>query len=99
MAFLNQFSTYFTAEERATELYALWSAIGVNTEKAILEEQQKLNDSQTDINSFDEDTMRSWLAFFLYKTPYRTSCKCNITVTLKSDTGLTHIPKYTILLS
>jgi len=97
MAFLNQFSTYFTEEERRTELYALWSAIGVNTEKAILEEQQRLNDSQTDINSFDEDTMRSWLAFFLHKTPFRTSCKCNITVTLKSDTGLTHIPKYTVL--
>ena len=97
MSFLNQFSTYFTDEEKGTELYALWSAIGVNTEKAILEEQQKLNDSQTDINSFDEDTMRSWLAFFLHKTPYRTSCKSSLTVTLKSDTGLTHIPKYTIL--
>lgn len=99
MGFLQQFSTYFTPEERKTELYALWSAIGVNCEKAILEEQQKLNDSQTDINSFDEDTMRSWLAFFLHKTPYRTSAKCALTVTLKSDTGLTHIPKYTTLKS
>ena len=97
MGFLQQFSTYFTPEQRQTELYALWSAIGVNTEKAILEEQQRLNDSQTDINSFDEDTMRSWLAFFLHKTPYRTSAKCALTVTLKSNTGLTHIPKYTYL--
>ena len=99
MAFLQQFSTYFTPEERQTELYALWSAIGVNAEKAILEEQQKLNDSQTDINSFDEDTMRSWLAFFLHRTPYRTSAKAALTVTLKSNTGLTHIPKYTTLKS
>ena len=99
MGFLQQFSTYFTPEERKTELYALWSAIGVNAEKAILEEQQKLNDSQTDINSFDEDTMRSWLAFFLHRTPYRTSAKAALTVTLKSDTGLTHIPKYTTLKS
>ena len=97
MGFLQQFSTYFTAEEKKTELYALWSAIGTNTEKAILEEQTKLNNSQIDINSFDEDTTRSWLAYFLHKTPYRTSAKCSLTVTLKSNTGLTHIPKYTVL--
>ena len=39
MAFLNQFSTYFTAQERETELYQLWSTIGANMEKSILEEK------------------------------------------------------------
>ena len=95
MSFLNQFSTYFDSQEKDTELYALWSAIGVNTEKAILEEQNKINAEFTDINNFSEDTMRSWLAFFLQKIPYRTSATTQVTVSLKSTNAkITTIPKY-----
>lgn len=97
MSFLNQFSTHFSDEQKETELYALWSAIGVNTEKALLEEQNRLNATMTDINSFDEDTIRSWLAFFLHRTPFRTSCKVSLTATLVSDSQMTVIPEGTIL--
>ena len=94
MSFLNQFSTYFDSQERQTELYALWSAIGVNMEKAFLEEQNKLNAELTDINNFSDDTMRSWLAFFLQKIPYRTSATSQVTVALNGNYRLTKIPKY-----
>ncbi len=95
MGFLNQFATYFDSQEKETELYALWSAIGVNMEKAILEEQNKINAEFTDINNFSEDTMRSWLAFFLQKIPYRTSATTQVTVSLVSENAkITRIPKY-----
>ena len=95
MSFLNQFATYFDAQERETELYALWSAIGVNMEKAILEEQNRLNAEFTDINNFSEDTMRSWLSFFLQKIPYRTTATTQVTVSLKTDySKITQINKY-----
>ena len=95
MGFLNQFATYFDSQEKETELYALWSAIGVNMEKAILEEQNKINAEFTDINNFSEDTMRSWLAFFLQKIPYRTSATTQVTVSLASENAkITRIPKY-----
>lgn len=95
MGFLNQFSTYFDSQEKETELYALWSAIGVNMEKAILEEQNKINAEFTDINNFSEDTMRSWLAFFLQKIPYRTSATTQVTVSLaNTNAKITRIPKY-----
>ncbi len=94
MSFLNQFSTYFDSQERLTELYALWSSIGVNTEKAFLEEQNRINAELTDINNFSDDTMRSWLAFFLQKIPYRTSATTQVTVSLNGNYRLTKIPKY-----
>lgn len=95
MGFLNQFSTYFDSQEKETELYALWSAIGVNMEKAFLEEQNKINAEFTDINNFSEDTMRSWLAFFLQCIPYRTSATTQVTVSIASeDSKITRIPKY-----
>lgn len=85
MAFLSQFSKYFSGQERETELYALWSSIGVNTEKAILEELEKVNTEMTDINSFTEDTLRSWLAFFLQKIPYRTTATTQVTTQLNNE--------------
>ncbi len=99
MGFLNQFASYFTPQERDTELYNVWSAIGVNMEKAFLEEQNKLNAEMSDINSFSEDTMRSWLAFFLQKIPYRTTATCQVTVNLHTPPSgdppkLTTINKY-----
>ena len=95
MGFLNQFSTYFDSQEKQTELYALWSAIGVNMEKAFLEEQNKINAEFTDINNFSDNTMRSWLAFFLQKIPYRTSATSQVTVSIISeDSKITRIPKY-----
>lgn len=106
MSFLPQFSKYFSPEERATELYQLWSMIGVNTEKAILEELERINTEMTDINSFSEDTLRSWLAFFLQKIPYRITATVNVTIGLKNSHLIegdamsqfkyaqTNIPKY-----
>ena len=85
MAFLNQFATYFTAQERETELYNLWSSIGVNMEKSILEEQNRINAEFTDINNFSEDTMRSWLSFFLQKIPYRTTATTQVSVSLADN--------------
>lgn len=97
MSFLNQFSTNFDYQERQTELYNLWSSIGVNMEKAFLEEQNKLNAEMTDINNFSEDTMRSWLAFFLQKIPYRTTSTSQVTVSLVGNPRITKIPKYDTL--
>lgn len=85
MAFLEQFSSYFNDLEKQTELYALWSSIGVNMEKAFLEEQNKINAEFTDISSFSEDTLRSWLAYFLVKIPYRTTATSQVTVSIAND--------------
>ena len=95
MSFLNQFASHFTYQEKQTELYNLWSAIGANLEKTILEEQNKLNAELSDINNFSEDTMRSWLSFFLQKIPYRTTATTQVTVKLANDTSkITEINKY-----
>ena len=83
--FLEQFSKYFTEEEKQTEMYALFSSIGVNMEKAIQEELTSKLYELTDINNFNEDTYRSWLAFFLMKIPYRISSECVINVEKKDD--------------
>ena len=85
MAFLEQFSSYFNDLEKQTELYALWSSIGVNMEKAFLEEQNVINSTFTDINAFSEDTLRSWLAFFLVKIPYRTTSTTQVTVSIANN--------------
>lgn len=98
MGFLQQFSKYFSAQERESELYNLWSAIGVNMEKALLEEQSKINTEFTDISNFSEDTIRSWLAFFLMKIPYRTSAVCQMSVGLaKNKYKRVIIPQYSQL--
>ena len=80
MSFRSQFSSYFSAQEKETELYKMWLQIGINTEKALLEEQEKLNAEFTDISSFSEDTSRSWLSFFLKKIPYRITAKLLVTI-------------------
>lgn len=97
MSFLNQFSSYFSAAEQETELYKVWAQIGLNTEKAILEEQNKLNGEMVDISYFSEDTLRSWLAFFMMKIPYRISAKSQVTVTMNGDFKPTTIPQYSEL--
>lgn len=99
MAFLPQFSKYFTAQERETEMFKLWSSIGVNTEKALSEEFEKIITQVTDINGFTESTVRSWLAFFLQKTPYITTSKVQVTTKLADSSGSSQviIPKYSQL--
>lgn len=94
MSFLTQFSSYFNEAEKETELYKMWLAIGVNTEKAIYEEQNKLSIQMSDINNFDEDTYRSWLAFFLKKIPYRISAVSEITCKIINNSKSITIPKY-----
>lgn len=97
MSFLSQFSTYFTAQEKETELYQLWSQIGVNMEKAFLEEITAKNTEMSDINNFSEDTMRSWLGFFLERVPYRTSATVQVTTTMTEDYKQVTIPKWSEL--
>lgn len=99
--FLEQFSKYFTTEEQESELYQLWSSIGVNMEKALLEEQTAINNKMIDINAFSEDTLRSWLAFFMKKIPYRTSATSQVSVSLVSGKNYKsiEIPKYAQLIS
>lgn len=80
MSFLSQFSSFFTAEERESELFKMWSQIGVNMEKAYLETQGQLNAEMTDINAFSEDTCRSWLSFFMKKIPNRITSKVQATI-------------------
>lgn len=85
MSFYNEFAKNFTEEGKRTELFNLWSAIGQNMEKAIIEEQNKINAEHSDINVFNENTLRSWLAFFLYNINYKESCTCLINI--KNNSG------------
>ena len=98
--FLDEFSKYFTKEGQKTELYRLWSSIGVNMEKAMLEEFQKIISETTDIMSMNEDTLRSWLAFFFAKIPCCVSATvhANISVTTEGlDRQSLSLPKGTQL--
>ena len=97
MSFLSQFSTYFTPQQRETELYQLWSQIGVNMEKALLEEMTAKTAEMADINNFSEDTMRSWLGFFLERVPYRTSATVQVTTKLAKGYKQVEIPQYSEL--
>lgn len=97
MSFLSQFSKYFNSQQKETELYALWSTIGVNTEKALLEEMEAKNTELSDINNFSEDTMRSWLGFFLEQVPYRTSATTQVTVSIDGNYKSVTIPQYSEL--
>lgn len=97
MSFLSQFSTYFTAQQRDTELYQLWAQIGVNMEKALLEEMTAKTAEMADINNFSEDTMRSWLGFFLERVPYRTSATVQVTTKLTKGYKQVTIPRYSEL--
>ena len=93
MSFLSKFSSFFTAEQQQTELYQLWSMIGVNMEKAILEEQNRLNGEMCDISHFSESMYRSWLSFFLTQIPYRTTARCMVTTTFNKNYGTVTIPE------
>lgn len=67
--FLANFRSFFSEEERKSELYRILASIGVNTEKAILEELNAEIRRSTEASVFSENKLRSWLAFFL--TPVR----------------------------
>ena len=98
MSFQSQFATWFSSREKETELYKLWAQIGSNTEKTLLETIEELNAEYTDINSFSEDTARSWLAFFLKKVPYRVTSKLQIEVSPPEElVGTVTVPDYQTL--
>lgn len=65
MDFLTNFRSFFTDEEQKSELYRILASLGVNTEKAILEELNAEIRRSTEISVFNENKIRSWLAFFL----------------------------------
>ena len=95
--FLDQFASFFTREQKQTELYKIWSAIGVNTEKSLLEEQNRINAEMTDISTFNEDTLRSWLSFFLVKVPYRITSKTTLYINVDGTYSKITIPQYSQL--
>ena len=64
-SFHSQFQSYFTAEERESELYRVLATIGVNVEKTILEEINAEIRRASEISRFPENKLRSWLAYFL----------------------------------
>jgi len=67
--FLTHFRSFFSDEERESELYKILATIGVNTEKTILEELNAEVRRSSEASMFSENKLRSWLAFFL--TPVR----------------------------
>ena len=100
MAFIDQFRKYFSDEQRGTELYQLWSAIGANMEKTMMEEFNRILAQYEDINVLDTDLQRSWLAYFLKKIPYRISAVTTVTSRLVSvPNGTVVIPQYSTLRS
>jgi len=67
--FLTNFRSYFSEEDRKSEIYRIFATIGVNTERTILEELNAEIRRSTEAIMFSEDKLRSGLAFFL--TPVR----------------------------
>ena len=63
--FHSQFQSYFTAEERGSELYQILATIGVNVEKTILEEINAEIRRSTEATVFTDQKLRSWLSAFL----------------------------------
>ena len=67
--FHSNFQSYFTEEERRSELYRILAMIGVNIEKTVYEELNAEIRRATEAIVFPDQKLRSWLAFFL--TPVR----------------------------
>ena len=65
MGFLSEFEAFFTPEEQESELFKIQSMIGVNEEKAILEELNAEVRRNTELLAFPDDRLRSWLAALL----------------------------------
>ena len=63
--FHSQFQSYFTAEERGSELYQILATIGVNVEKTIREEINARPSYPSEATVFTDQKLRSWLAAFL----------------------------------
>ena len=63
--FHSLFQSFFTEEERESELYRILATIGVNTEKAIYEEIDAEIRRATEASVFTDQKLRSWLSFFL----------------------------------
>lgn len=80
MSFYGQFMAHFTPEQQQTELVKIWAAIGVDTEKTVLEQLAVQNRGMMDINGFYADVYRSWLAFFLRKVPNAFAPRTSVTV-------------------
>ena len=62
-------------------------------EKALLEEMTAKTAEMADINNFSEDTMRSWLGFFLERVPYRTSATVQVSTKLEEGYKQVTIPQ------
>ena len=63
--FYEEFKSYFTEEEWNTQIVKIWTQIGINTERTILEEFNRLIRNGTELIDFPSSLLRSWLAFFL----------------------------------
>jgi hypothetical protein len=85
MNFLSTYESLFTAEERDSEIYKILSVIGVNTEKAILEEIDREIRHATELMAFSDQKLRSWLAYFLMKVRNVTSARGVVTVTIPEN--------------
>ena len=63
--FLSEFQSFFSAEERESELYRILAAIGVDVEKAVYEEINSEIRQSTEALAFSDQKLHSWLASFL----------------------------------
>jgi hypothetical protein len=85
MGFLETFESFFTAEERESEIYNILSVIGVNTEKAILEEVDKEIRHATELLAFGDQKLRSWLAYFLRRVRNVTSARGLVMISIPEN--------------
>jgi hypothetical protein len=89
MSFQEQFESFFTSEERESEIYKILSIIGVNTEKTILEEIDKEMRHATELMTFGEAKLRSWLAYFLRRVRNVSSARGICTISIPDDPDVT----------
>ena len=95
--FHSQFQSYFSSEEKESEIYKIISTIGVNVEKTILEEIDTEMRRAVEASVFPERKLRSWLAAFLMPVRNSISARGQGTIVLSSGGSVT-IPIGSVLI-
>jgi hypothetical protein len=89
--FYEEFKAFFTEEEFNTQIVKILTQIGVNVERAVLEEFNAQIRQTTEFIFFDDNRIRSWLAMLLEPVRNVMSANGEVEITIISSTGAVNI--------
>ena len=99
MNFLSKFQSFFTEEEKESEIYRIMCSIGIDAEKTLIESVNKDIRASTELMAFSDDKIRSWLSFFLVQIPNMRSASGIGEIRIIEASSLVYIPSGSKLIS